>query len=75
MTEIQNSLLRDAMLAMKSVEKTLESSVQAVHGMEKTIASLQFSVNNIDQIFRRMTDTGMVPRKSSPTSSVEENAS
>jgi hypothetical protein len=75
MTEIQNSLLRDAILAMKSVEKTLENSVQTIHGMEKTVASLQFSVSNIDLIVRRITDPGMVPRKSSPPSSVEENAS
>ena len=74
MTEIQNSLLRDAILAMKSVEKTLESSVQTIHGMEKTITSLQFSVNGIDLIVRRMTDTGMVSRKSSPLSAVEEHA-
>jgi flagellar hook-basal body complex protein FliE len=75
MTEIQNSLLRDAILAMKSVEKSLESSVQTVHGMEKTIASLQFSVNSIDLIVRRITENGMAVRKSSPPSSVEENAS
>jgi flagellar hook-basal body complex protein FliE len=74
MTEIQNSLLRDAILAMKSVEKTLESSVQTIHDMERTITSLQFSVNGIDLIVRRMTDTAMVSRKSSPPSAVEEHA-
>ena len=75
MTEIQNSLLRDAILAMKSVEKTLESSVQTIHGMEKTIASLQFSVNNIDLIVRRMTETVVAPRKSSLSSSDVEKVS
>jgi hypothetical protein len=74
MTEIQNALLRDAILAMKSVEKSLENSVQTMHGMEKTITSLQFSVNNIDLIVRRMTDAGIAQRKSSPPASVDENA-
>ncbi len=52
----QNSLLRDAILAMKSVEKNLENSTQTIHEMEKIITALQFSVNGIDAVIRRMTE-------------------
>jgi DNA repair exonuclease SbcCD ATPase subunit len=75
MNELQNSLLRDAILAMKSVEKTLENSTQTIHGMEKTITALQFSMNGIDAVIRRLTDAGMTSKKPPPLSSVQENAS
>jgi flagellar hook-basal body complex protein FliE len=74
-TETQNALLRDAILAMKSVEKTLEASGQTIHGVEKSVTALQFAVNGIDDMVRRMIDVGLVPKKSSQTSSVKETAS
>jgi hypothetical protein len=40
MTEAQNTLLRDAILAMKSVEKTVENSVVSIHSLEQSISSM-----------------------------------
>ena len=68
----QNSLLRDAILAMKSVEKNLENSTQTIHEMEKIITALQFSVNGIDAVIRRVTEGGTAHKKSSLPSHVEE---
>ena len=75
MTETQNALLRDAILAMKSVEKTLDSSGQTMHGVEKSVTALQFAVSGIDGMVRRIIDIGMAPKKLSPSSSDKENAS
>lgn len=54
MAETQNALLRDSILTMKSVEKSLENSTETIRGIEKTIASLQFSINGIDGVVRRL---------------------
>jgi hypothetical protein len=59
-TEAQNTLLRDAILAMKSVEKTLDSSTATIHGIEKTISSLQLAVGAIDVVVRRSVDVRAV---------------
>lgn len=52
-TEGQNGLLRDAVLAMKSVERTLDSSTTTIRGIEKTISALQHAVGAIDVLVRR----------------------
>jgi DNA anti-recombination protein RmuC len=74
MTEAQNALLRDAVLGMKSVEKTLEGSTTVIHGLEKTVAALQVSVNTIDLILRRPGDERS-PNKPPSRSSLKENVS
>ncbi len=71
----QNSLLRDAILAMRSVEKNLENSTQTIHEMEKIITALQFSVNGIDAVIRRVTEGGTAQKKASSPSPVEERGS
>ena len=43
-TESQNLLLRDAILAMKAVEKSQDGATDTIRGLEKTIASLQLAV-------------------------------
>ena len=43
-TEAQNLLLRDAILAMKAVEKSQDGASETIRGIEKTVASLQFAV-------------------------------
>ena len=52
-TESQNTLLREAVLAMKSVEKTLESSTETIRSIEKVTASLKTSVVAIDDLANR----------------------
>ncbi len=74
MAEAQNTLLRDAILAMKSVEKTLDGSSTSIHGMEKTIGALQVSVNGIDVMVRRMLEVGVESKRISPTSPVRETS-
>ena len=73
MTETQNALLRDAIMAMKSVEKTLESSTGTLHSMEKTVAMLQVSTNGIDMVVRRLMDAAPASKKSFPSPTVREN--
>jgi hypothetical protein len=53
-TEAQNTLLRDAIVAMKSVERSLDDSTSTVKGIEKTISTLQVAVGAIDIVVRRM---------------------
>ncbi len=55
-TEGQNLLLRDAIQAMKSVEKTLDNSTSIIHGIEKTVGSLQTALVAIDTHVRRPVD-------------------
>ncbi len=55
-TEAQNTLLREAVLAMKSVEKTLESSTETIRNIEKLTASLKTSVMAIDDLVRIAND-------------------
>lgn len=65
MSEAQNTLLRDCILAMKSMEKTLDNSTATVHGVEKSIGALQVSMNGIDVLIRRMLEVGVDSKKAS----------
>ena len=67
MSETQNTLLRDSVLAMKAVEKSLDNSIATVHGMEKAIGVLQISMNGMDVMMRRMIEVGMDSKKASST--------
>jgi DNA anti-recombination protein RmuC len=73
MAEAQNTLLRDATLAMKSVEKILESSTATIHGLEKTVTTLQVSMRRIDSILRRVVEDRGVAHKASPLPPVKES--
>jgi phosphoenolpyruvate-protein kinase (PTS system EI component) len=55
-TEAQNLLLRDAILAMKAVEKGQDGATETIRGIEKTIASLQLAVSAIDLLVHRAID-------------------
>ncbi len=55
-TEAQNVLLRDAILAMKAVEKGQEGTTETMKGIEKTVSSLQLAVAAIDMLVRRVAD-------------------
>jgi phosphoenolpyruvate-protein kinase (PTS system EI component) len=55
-TEAQNLLLRDAILAMKAVEKGQDSATETVRVIEKTVATLQLAVAAIDMLVRRAVD-------------------
>lgn len=70
----QNALLRDNILAMKSVEKTVEGWSGTIHGMEKSVGALQVSTNGIDVMIRRMIDVGLDLKKSSSPAPSRENA-
>jgi hypothetical protein len=54
--ESQNAILRESILAMKSIEKTTEGSSATIRGIQKTIDSLQFAVRVIDAVVRRSID-------------------
>jgi prefoldin subunit 5 len=62
MTEAQNALLRDAILAMKSVEKTVENSVVSIHGLEKSISAMQASINNVQMVLNQLNDVAVVSK-------------
>ena len=51
-TEAQNVLLRDAILAMKAVEKGQDGATETIRGIEKTVAALQLAVAAIDMLVR-----------------------
>jgi hypothetical protein len=55
-TESQNAILRESILAMKSIEKTTEGSSATIHGVQQTIDSLQRAVRIIDAEVRRSID-------------------
>jgi phosphoenolpyruvate-protein kinase (PTS system EI component) len=55
-TEAQNLLLRDAILAMRAVEKSQDNATDTIRGIEKTIASLQLAVGAIDMLVHRAID-------------------
>ena len=59
MTESQSSLLRDSIMAMKAVEKTMDASTTTVRGIEKSIGALQVSFNGIDVMIRRLFEVGV----------------
>jgi flagellar hook-basal body complex protein FliE len=54
MAEAQATLLHDAVLVMRSVEKSLESSTTTIHGMERTVSALRASIRSIDLILHRV---------------------
>ncbi len=56
LTESQNLLFKDAILAMKAVEKSQDSAGEAIRTIEKTVASLQQAISAIDSQFRRAFD-------------------
>jgi hypothetical protein len=60
-TDAQNLLLRDAILAMKAVEKSQDSTTETVRGIEKTVATLQLSVAAIDMLVRRAVEVRPAP--------------
>jgi DNA anti-recombination protein RmuC len=66
MAESQGSLLRDAVLAMRSVEKSLEGSTGTIHGMEKTVFALQASMRSIDLILHRVAKERGSAHRSAP---------
>ncbi len=72
-TEGQNLLLRDAILAIKSVEKTMDNSTSMIHGIEKTVSSLQTALVAIDTMVRRP-GAGRSSFKQGPYSAVEETS-
>jgi phosphoenolpyruvate-protein kinase (PTS system EI component) len=55
-TEAQNALLRDAILAMKAVEKSQDGAIDTIRGIEKTIGSLQAAVTAIEILVHRAVD-------------------
>jgi hypothetical protein len=55
-TEAQNLLLRDAIVAMKSVEKSQDAAIETIRGIEKTLASLQLAVGSIDMLVHHAID-------------------
>ena len=65
MSETQNTLLRDCVLAMKAVEKTLDSSTATVHGMERAVSALQVSMNGIDVMIRRLAEVSADSKRNS----------
>jgi len=56
-TDAQNTLLREAVFAMKSVEKTLDSSIETIRGVESKTDSLKISVTAIDDLVRMANDS------------------
>jgi hypothetical protein len=54
--EAQNIMLRDAIIAMKSVEKTMDNSTSIIQGIEKTVNSLQLVIGAIDAVVRHPRD-------------------
>ncbi len=55
-TESQHAILRESILAMKSIEKSTEGSTATIRGIQKTIDSLQFALRVIDAVVRRLID-------------------
>jgi hypothetical protein len=52
-TESHNLTLRDIIVLMKSVEKTVEASSSTIHFLEKMLASLQVAIAAIDGMLQR----------------------
>jgi hypothetical protein len=53
-TEAQNAILRESILAMRSIEKTTEGTSPTICEIQKTIDSLQFAVRVIDSVVRHL---------------------
>jgi phosphoenolpyruvate-protein kinase (PTS system EI component) len=60
-TEAQNVLLRDAILAMKAVEKGQEGTAETMKAIEKMVSSLHLAVAAIDMLVRRQGDLRSSP--------------
>jgi hypothetical protein len=60
-TEAQNVLLRDAILAMRSVEKGQEGTTETTKTIEKAVGSLRLAVDAIDMLVRRQGDLRSPP--------------
>ena len=52
-TETQSAVLRDAIVAMKSVEKTVDGSTNTVRAIEGTVSSLRTAVNTLELLVRQ----------------------
>jgi DNA anti-recombination protein RmuC len=55
-TDVQNLLLKDAIMAIKAVERSQDVAGEAIRGLEKTVASLQQIIIAIDGQFWRTPD-------------------
>lgn len=49
-SETQNAMLKDAIVTMRSIEKSLEGSISTIHGIESTIDSLKQAIGAIDGV-------------------------
>jgi hypothetical protein len=56
LTESHNLILRESIVAMKSIEKTTERSTATTREIQKTIDSLHVAVRMIDTVVRRLID-------------------
>jgi hypothetical protein len=72
-SDAQNVLLRDAVLAMKSVEKTMDHSTSIIQGIEKTVSSLQMAVGAIDVMVRQPSDFRQVAKSTSSSQAGEKS--
>jgi hypothetical protein len=70
-TDGQNALLRDAIMAMKAVEKTLDNSSSAIRGIEQSVGTLQSTMFAIESMVRRPGDSRGVARAGRAASNEE----
>jgi prefoldin subunit 5 len=75
MTEAQNALLRDAILAMKAVEKTLENSVASIHGLERSISSMHASIAGVQLLMGQINEIAVGSKTARTVISTKEKAS
>jgi hypothetical protein len=54
LTDSQNAILRESIVAMQSIEKTTDGSRATIREIQKTIDSLQFAIQVIDTVVRRL---------------------
>jgi hypothetical protein len=59
--EAQDSILRDGIGTMKSIEETMGSSSATVQAILKTVDSLQMAVNALDILVQHVTSGGSTP--------------
>jgi hypothetical protein len=52
-TESHHVMLRDTIILMKSIEKTVEASGETIRFLEKTLSSLQIAIAGIDTMLHR----------------------
>jgi hypothetical protein len=58
-TDAQNSVVRDSIAAMQSIEQTMATSSATVDGIQKTIESLRLAVRAIAIVVRRTTGASL----------------